>query len=78
MKNKKIAAVLAALAMVTTVAAAMPFSANAAGSDYTAGLTAATYGTNPVSKNTTSFDKYLVMDVNANVPNAAFSYSISK
>ncbi len=78
MKNKKIAAVLAALAMVTTVAAAMPFSANAAGSDYTAGLTAATDGTNPVSKNTTSFDKYLVMDVNANVPNAAFSYSISK
>ena len=41
------------------------------------GLTDATDGTNPVSNNVTMIDKYLVMDVNANVPNASFDFSIA-
>ena len=33
--------------------------------------------TTPVAGTTTTFDKYLVMKKNANVPNATFSYTVS-
>ena len=77
MKRKRIAAGVASLAMAASMALSMPIGASAAGTAYTAGLTAATDGTNPVSQNITTIDKYLVMDVNANVPNASFDFSIA-
>ena len=76
-RMKRIAAGAASLAMVASMALAMPLGASAVGTQYTAGLTTATDGTNPVSQNTTTIDKYLVMDVNANVPNANFDFSIA-
>ena len=47
---------------------ASPAPAFAAGTDYTAGVTA---------NATTTFDKYLVMDSDANVPNVIFNYTIA-
>ncbi len=76
-RMKRIAAGAASLAMIASMALSMPLGASAAGTQYTAGLTNATDGTNPVSQNTTTIDKYLVMDVNANVPNASFDFSIA-
>lgn len=76
-RTKRIAAGAASLAMVASMALSMPLGAGAAGTQYTAGLTTATDGTNPVSQNTTTIDKYLVMDVNTNVPNANFDFSIA-
>lgn len=73
-RTKRIAA---SLAMAASMALSMSWGASAAGTQYTAGLTTATDGTNPVSQNTTTIDKYLVMDVNANVPNANFDFSIA-
>ena len=82
MKKRNFLAVLASLALMTSM---FSISANAEGTEekketnYTEGLTTATSdGTTPVSKNTTSFDKYLVMDINANVPNASFNFAITK
>ncbi|MBQ8133775.1 MAG: hypothetical protein IJ192_05165 [Clostridia bacterium] len=78
MKTKKLATAVASLAMVASIVSAMPLGVSAAGTSYTSGLTIATDGTNAVSKNKTSFDKYLVMNVNANVPNATFDFAITK
>ncbi len=78
MKMKKILAAAVSLSLVAAALAVAPLQAAAAGTGYTSGLTSATDGTNPVSINTTTFDKYLVMDVDANVPNAAFDFSIDK
>ncbi len=80
MKKRNFLAVLASLAVMTSM---FGISASAAGTNYNEGLTKATVTksdgtTEPVSKNTTSFDKYLVMDTNANVPNAAFNFAIAK
>ena len=73
---RRFASLIASAAMIASMAA-VPMSASAAGTPYTAGLTNATDGTDPVSKNVTMIDKYLVMDVNANVPNANFDFSIA-
>lgn len=78
MKMKKKTAVSVSLGLIAAALAAAPMHVTAAGTGYTPGLTSATDGTDPVSINTTSFDKYLVMDVNANVPNATFDFSIDK
>ncbi|MBR3630573.1 MAG: hypothetical protein IKN55_08915 [Oscillospiraceae bacterium] len=75
-KYRRFAAIFASIAVFASVAA-LPMSAGAAGTQYTPGLTAATDGTNKVSQNVTMIDKYLVMDVNANVPNASFDFSIA-
>ncbi len=70
---------LAALAALTVMTSMFSVSAGAVGTKYTPGLTAAKKDdTTPVSINNTSFDKYLVMDINANVPNATFNFAISK
>lgn len=42
-----------------------------------AGMVPVSAATTPVAGTTTTFDKYLVMKRNANVPNATFSYTIS-
>lgn len=68
MRMKNVIAFTAVLTAITAMA--VPFSANAEGT-YT-DLRAA------VSKDSMSFDKYLVMDVNANVPNVSFDFSIEK
>lgn len=75
MKLRKFAALVAALTMAVSMTV---LNANAAGTSYTAGLTTATDGTNLVSQNKTTFDKYLVMDINANVPIATFDFSVGK
>lgn len=69
---------LAALASCAVVASMFPMTANATGTNYSGLTTAATTDEKPISKNTTTFDKYLVMDVEANVPNAAFNFAIEK
>ncbi len=75
-KYRRFANLIASAAIIASIAA-VPISASAAGTLYTLGLTDATDGTNPVSNNVTMIDKYLVMDVNANVPNASFDFSIA-
>lgn len=75
MKLRKFAALVAALTMAVSMTV---LNANAEGTSYTTGLTTATDGTNPVSHNTTTLDKYLVMDINANVPIATFDFSIGR
>lgn len=75
-KYRRFAAIIASAAVIASVAA-VPVSASAAGTPYTPGLTDATDGADPVSQNVTMIDKYLVMDVNANVPNASFDFSIA-
>ena len=75
-KYRRFGAIIASAAVIASLAA-VPMSASAAGTTYTPGLTDATDGTNPVSNNVTMIDKYLVMDVNANVPNASFDFSIA-
>ena len=75
-KYRRISAFIASTALIASMAS-LPMSASAAGTPYTPGLTNATDGTNPVSQNVTMIDKYLVMDVNANVPNANFDFSIA-
>ena len=78
-RTKRIAAGVASLAMVSSMALAMPMGASAAATQYTPGLTTATAADNttPVSQNTTTIDKYLVLDVSASVPNATFDFSIA-
>ena len=78
MKTKKILAAAVSLSLAAAALAVAPLQAAAAGTAYTSGLTAATDGSTPVSNNSTEFFKYLVMDVNANVPNAAFDFSIDR
>jgi len=56
---------LAALASCAVAASMFPMTANAANT-YTA-----------VNGSTTAFDKYLVMDENANVPNVSFEYTVT-
>ena len=75
-KYRRISAFIASTALIASMAS-LPMSASAAGTPYTPGLTNATDGTDPVSQNVTMIDKYLVMDVNANVPNADFDFSIA-
>ena len=64
MKGKSIAAAVASLGMIASMAVAMPLGASAA-DKYTA-----------VNGTTTTFDKYLVMDEGANVPNVSFEYTV--
>lgn len=64
MKKTKIMAAITSAALMTSVFAAMPLSAGAV-NKYTA-----------VKGSTTSFDKYLVMDEGANVPNVSFEYTV--
>ena len=75
-KYRRFANLIASAAVIASIAA-VPMSASAAGTPYTPGLTDATDGADPVSQNVTMIDKYLVMDVNANVPNASFDFSIA-
>ena len=65
MKKTKILAAFTSAALITSVFGAISLSANAATS-YTA-----------ANGSTTSFDKYLVMDEGANVPNVSFEYTIA-
>ena len=65
-RTKRIAAGVASLAMVASMALSMPLGASAAGTNYTA-----------VNGSTTSFDKYLVMDEGSNVPNVSFEYTVT-
>lgn len=66
MKKKTLAKFAAAFAAVTVIAGAMPVFA--AGTDYT---------TEIGGTKTTTFEKYLVMDADANVPNASFTYAVT-
>ena len=67
MKKKRLTSVLASVAMLATVAAAVPMNAGAAG----------TYDSTKITGQlTTTFDKYMVMSTSANVPNATFTYTI--
>jgi len=76
MKKRNLLAVLASCAVAASM---FPMTVGATGTNYSEGLTTAkTTEDKPVSNNTTEFDKYLVMDVNANVPNAAFSFAVAK
>ncbi len=79
MKKRNFLAVLASCAVVASM---FPMTVGAVGSNYS-GLTTETIANADgdavsISKNTMPFDKYLVMDVNANVPNAAFNFAIAK
>ena len=69
MKTKSIAAAVAALTM--TAMAAVPVYASAAGTTYS---TTRAEG----SVDSTTLDKYLVMDADANVPNAKFTFSVAQ
>ncbi len=71
MKLKRFAAFTASLASAAIMAAALPLNALAAGTDYS------TDRVNEADMESVDFTKYLVMDVNANVPNAEFTYSIA-
>lgn len=62
MKKRNLLAVLASCAVLASM---FPVTANAANT-YTA-----------VNGSTTAFDKYLVMDENANVPNVSFEYTVT-
>ncbi|MBO7395383.1 MAG: hypothetical protein J6U16_04615, partial [Ruminococcus sp.] len=66
MKKKRITSVLASVAMLATVAAAVPMNAGAA----------TTYN-DVLGGKTVDINKYLIMDIDANVPNASFSFSIA-
>ncbi len=82
MKKRRLSAGLAVLVAASVMAAAAPHawadSSTTSGTNYKVGLTEAKKGDDPVSLNTTTFDKYLVMDVGANVPNATMTFTISK
>ncbi len=65
MKKTKILATITSAVLVAAVFAAMPLSASAA-TTYT-----------PVAGGTTNFDKYLVMNEGANVPNVSFEYTVT-
>lgn len=72
MKRRQIFAAAAASLIIASMMTALPVSAAGdTGTNYEAILT-----TDEANK-TTSFDKYLVMDKEANVPNAAFNYTIA-
>lgn len=71
MKKRKVFSTAAAALAAVSMLSVLPMNAWAAGSSYSNTLTTAN------DKKFTSFNKYLVMDVNANVPNATFSYSIT-
>lgn len=65
MKKTKILAILTSMVLLAGIFAVMPLSVSAA-EKYKA-----------VTGGTTSFDKYLVMDEGANVPNVSFEYTIT-
>lgn len=71
MKKRKVFSTAAAALVVVSMLSVLPMNVEAVGSSYSDTLTTAD------DKNTTSFDKYLVMDANANVPNATFTYTIT-
>lgn len=71
MKKRKVFSTAAAVLVVVSMLSVLPMNVEAVGSSYSDTLTTAD------DKNTTSFDKYLVMDANANVPNATFTYTIT-
>ena len=65
MKKKRITSVLASIAVFATVAAAVPMNAGA-------------YDTLLGSTSAPPIDKHLVMDIDANAPNASFEFDIEK
>ena len=65
MKNKKIAAVIASLGLAAMAYTAVPVNAGAV-ENYT-----------PISGGTYTFEKYLVMENDATVPNVSFSFSVA-
>lgn len=65
MKNKRIAAIVASLGLAAMTYTAVPMSTNAA-EDYT-----------PISGETYTFEKYLVMENDANVPNVSFDFTVT-
>lgn len=65
MKRKHFAAAAASLVMAASMVQALPVGASAA-SNYTA-----------VNGGTTSFDKYLVVDGSAGIPNVSFEYTVT-
>lgn len=69
----KTAAVIVATVMAASGTAVPAFAVTDKGSDTDPPATITT----PVAGTTTTFDKYLVMKKNANVPNATFSYTVS-
>lgn len=75
--KKKFLAAIAALGLAASALVIAPLSAGAAGTTYTSGLTNATDGTNPVSQNTISFDKYLVVKGESAVPGVTFNFTVT-
>ena len=71
MKTKRIAAEVASLGLIASMAVVMPMGASAAGTTYSSTLT-----TDDALK-TTTLDKYLVMDAGANVPNSSFTFTVT-
>ena len=71
MKTKRIAAAVASLGLIASMAVVMPMGASAAGTTYSSTLT-----TDDALK-TTTLDKYLVMDAGANVPNSSFTFTVT-
>lgn len=63
MDKKRISAVIASMALTASMMTVFPASAD--------------YKYEPVAGESTQFDKYLVMDENANVPNVSFEYTIA-
>ncbi len=68
MRNKKFAASVAALAMISSFASVIPMNASAAGGG--------DYGVKIGGTRTTTFDKYMVMNTSAHVPDAEFNFTI--
>lgn len=71
MKKRRLFSTLAAALVTASMLVALPMNVGAAGSNYSPTLTTTD------DKKVTRFNKYLVMDTNANVPNATFTYSIT-
>lgn len=71
MKKGRLFSTLAAALVTASMLVALPMNVGAAGSNYSPTLTTTD------DKKVTRFNKYLVMDTNANVPNATFTYSIT-
>ena len=70
-RTKRIAAGVALLAMVASMALSMPLGAGAAGTTYSSTLTTEN------GLKTTTLDKYLVIDESANVPNSSFTFNVT-
>lgn len=71
MKKRNIFAGVAAVAMVAGMVSALSGAVSAAGVQYSTNMTT------PDNLKTTTLDKYLVMDADANVPNASFTFTVA-